>query len=117
MGSSIWFKRRLLSTLHLKLGKCKLVLYNTETGIYFRDGTTVPKATSVVYLGALIHEVTKKIRDAQQVFKTLMRVWKHTRIAIKRKLSIYYAYACVVSKLMYMQFVHTLLDGEATNAP
>lgn len=53
--------------LHLKLGKCKLVLYNTETGIYFRDGTTVPKATSVMYLGALIdakgrpgHEVTKR---------------------------------------------------------
>ena len=92
--------------LHLNLGKCKLVLYNTETAIFFIDGSQVPLASSVVYLGALIdskgkpgHEVSKKIRDSRRVFKTLLRVWKHTRISTKRKIDIYYA--CVVSKLMY----------------
>ena len=41
----------------------------------------------------------RKIRDSRRVFKTLLRVWKHTRISTKRKIDIYYA--CVVSKLMY----------------
>ena len=92
--------------LYLNLGKCKLVLYNTETAIFFIDGSQVPLASSVVYLGALIdskgkpgHEVSKKIRDSRRVFKTLLRVRKHTKISTKRKIDIYYA--CVVSKLMY----------------
>ena len=92
--------------LHLNLGKCKLVLYNTETEIFFSDGSKVPVASSVVYLGAHIDskgnpgpEVAKKLREAGRVFKTLLRVWKHTGIRTKRKIDIYYA--CVVSKLMY----------------
>lgn len=92
--------------LRLNLAKCKLVLYNTETDIFFIDGSKVPVASSVVYLGAHIDskgkpgpEVAKKLSDARQVFKTLMRVWKHIGIREKRKIEIYYS--CVVSKLMY----------------
>jgi len=103
--------------LHLNLGKCKLVVYNTETDIFFTDGSKVPKATSVVYLGALIdskgrpgHEVSKKIQDARQIFKTLLRVWKHIRISLKRKQSIYFA--CVVSKLMYSLCTLCLTDKQ-----
>ena len=78
----------------------------TETAICFIDVSQVPLASSVVYLGALVgskakqgHEVSNKIRDARQAFKTLLRVWKHAGIGTKRKINIYYA--CVVSKLMY----------------
>ena len=92
--------------LHLNLGKCKLVLFNTETEIFFSDGSKVPIASSVIYLGVRIDskgkpgpEVAKKFREAGRVFKILLCVWKHTGIRTKRKIDIYYA--CVVSKLMY----------------
>ena len=92
--------------LFLNPGKCKLVLYNTEGRVYFLDGSQVPPASSVVYLGALIdaqgkpdHEVSKRIGECQQVFKKLQGVWKHTSISISRKLRIYYS--CVVNKLLY----------------
>lgn len=66
--------RKLPNNLHLNLAKCKLVLYNTDTDIFFSAGSKVPKATSVVYLGTLIeskgrpgHEAPKKIQDARQI--------------------------------------------------
>lgn len=92
--------------LYLNHGKCKLVSYNSQADIKFIDGSKVPKATSVVYLGAVIdsqgrpgNEISKRIGECRQVFKKLMRVWKHAGISRERKLRIYYA--CVVSKLTY----------------
>ena len=82
------------------------MLYNTETEIFFSDGSKVPVTSSVIYLGTHIDskgkpgpEVAKKLREAGRIFKNLLRVWKYTGIRTKRKIDIYYA--CVVSKLMY----------------
>ena len=67
--------------LRLNHGKCKLVSYNSQVEINFTDGSKVPKATSVVYLGAVIdsqgrpgNEISKRIGECRQVFKKLMRV-------------------------------------------
>ena len=92
--------------LFLNTGKCKLILHNTEASISFLDGSQVIRVPSTTYLGVRIDEhgkpgpeVTKRIGECQQVFKQLIRVWKHARISIARKLRIYYA--CIVSKLSY----------------
>ena len=62
---------------HLNLDKTKLILYNSDASVAFRNGDPGPQVASIVYLGRLIHffrgpgpEVRRRIGEAR-----LTRVW------------------------------------------
>ena len=67
---------------HLDLDKTKLILYNSDASVAFRNGDPGPQVASIVYLGRLIHvfrgpgpEVRRRIGEARAVFQKLTRVW------------------------------------------
>ena len=61
MQDLLWYVQDEASkyNLHLNLDKTKLILYNSDTSIAFRDGSLVQQVSSVVYLGGLIDETGK----------------------------------------------------------
>jgi hypothetical protein len=99
------------------MDKTKLVLYNSDASIAFRDGSLVQQLSSIVYLGGLIYqtgkpgpEVRRRIGEARQVFQKLKRVWRHAGLSVRKKLRIYKA--CVVSKLIYNLSTLWLTDSQ-----
>ena len=54
MQDLLWFVQDEASKYNLLLNtdKTKLILYNSEATVAFRDGNLVPQVSSIVYLGA-----------------------------------------------------------------
>ena len=74
--------------LHLNMDKTKLILYNSDNSIAFRDGSLIQQASSVIYLGGLTDEpgkpgpeVRRRLGEARQVFQKLKRVWKRAGLS------------------------------------
>ena len=119
MQDLLWYVQDEASkyNLHLNMDKTKLVLYNSDASIAFRDGSLVQQVSSIVYLGGLIDqtgkpgpEVRRRIGEARQVFQKLKRVWRHAGLSVRKKLRIYKA--CVVSKLIYNLSTLWLTDSQ-----
>ena len=119
MQDLLWFVQDEASKYNLLLNtdKTKLILYNSEATVAFRDGNLVPQVSSIVYLGGLIDqtgkpapEVRRRLGEAKQVFQKLKRVWRHARLSTRKKIRIYKA--CVVSKLLYNLSTLWLTDSQ-----
>ena len=70
------------------------------------DGCPIPEKKSMVYLGGVLTsdgsvgaELSRRVGLARSVFDSLQRVWSHSSLSTKRKLTIYAA--CVESTLLY----------------
>ena len=61
MQDLLWYVQDEASkyNLHLNMDKTKLVLYNSDASIAFRDGSLVQQVSSIVYLGGLIDQTGK----------------------------------------------------------
>ena len=78
----------LLALVQEEAAKYNLHLNKDKTEVAFSDGTPAPKTQSIIYLGGLIDhmgrpgpEVRRRIAEARQVFRSLIRVWKHARLS------------------------------------
>ena len=92
--------------LELHWGKVQLVNVQGDQSILKPDGTVLPKSTSMIYLGALIHEqglavleLSRRIGMCASYFKSLSQLWKHISISRARKIEIFNS--LVSSKLLY----------------
>ena len=76
------------------------------------DGCPIPEKKSMVYLGSVLTsdgsvgaELSRRVGLARSVFDALQRIWSHSSLSTRRKLTIYAA--CVESTLLYS--IHTSL--------
>merc|ERR1711953_732179 len=85
--------------------KCELLALRTKAKIHFKNGTEVPKAKDVIYLGASIDpkgykiELESRLRKANTVFYKLKTFWRNTSCDNKWKLQVFNA--CAMSVLLY----------------
>ena len=69
-------------------------------------GGPIKVVREAVYLGGLLTcdgkaapEVTRRLGEAQRIFKQLAKIWSHTALGWKRKYKVYDS--CVLGKLLY----------------
>ena len=96
----------LSSRIAFNHSKCAALNYNTEDKAHFEDGTVVPIASEVVYLGSILskthnhrREVAKRKSAAMATWKKLDIFWKKTNCPPKFLLIVYDA--VIRSKLVY----------------
>ena len=92
--------------LRLNQGKCCVLSMNGHNRIRFLDGTAVPHADEITYLGGTLtsdvsvaNEVSNRISAAMATWKKLDVLWKHAQCSTGNKLRIFDA--IVKARLLY----------------
>ena len=92
--------------LELHWGKFQLLQVNTDKHLRRPDGTRIETQEVITYLGTTIaadggvgSELNRRLGKAWAEYSKLSQLWKHTSLALSRKLEVFHA--AIVSLLLY----------------
>jgi hypothetical protein len=100
--------------LNLNHDKCQVLGFGPPSRVKFADGTLIPQAQTVKYLGCDLNlandthaEVMRRIREASGTLRAAHAFWRHGHCTIKFKLQ-------ALSAICYAKVLHGLEGAELT---
>ena len=104
-------------SLHLHRGKTYVLKARLAGELHGPCQSPLVSVDHATYLGGLlsadarpVHELTRRLGEAQGSFQSSIRIWKHANVSKKRKIQIFES--CVLSKLLYGLETVWLLKGD-----